>query len=531
MLQDVLSVFRLLLADLDSPRALTVRILIDHGEWDQLVSLRVDPQHYVDSDRYFRDAIATDFLRKLEALPTSYDRRREAVATFIAAEKQCYRTNSLIRPIVEFPSGPLEASEWRIARFLRRVKIRISRVLGSLPGDLELGRFGPGATLEDKGRSSTLVHKMQSRPTVTPNAYGVVMPYWERTAWCRSLAGEYPNRSDPKRVPGNRFTSVRKTAKTHRGICVEPSLNVFYQLAVGSEIRWRLKVRADIDLNHGQPRQRTLARSASLGASELATIDLSSASDTVSYYLVKAVLPADWFQLLESLRSPFTMMGDRRVHLQKFSSMGNGFTFELETLIFWAIARECASSDDDTVSVYGDDIIVESKNAEVTLEWLKLLGFTPNLEKTFTSGPFRESCGGDYFNGAAVRPFFLKDIPTSPPEWFVVYNGLARLDYFPVTRRAMGRILDLLPSRLRRLKGPSWLGDAVLHSPDRSSWSVRIKDGIVWGRGIRPLTRTMSLGGLPPTVVLALALYGVPSTGYAPRGAPVGYKETWYSFS
>lgn len=528
MFQDSLSVVRLLLADLNSPRSLTVKLLIDYGEWDQLVKLECDPSHYLHPDSYFRDAIATDLLRKNADIPTSFSKKRASVDTFITAEKQCCATNRKLRPILEFPSGPLDPSEWRIADFLRCVKRRIKGVLGRLPDDLEFARFGPGATLEDKGRSSTIVHKMQSQPTVTKLAKEVVNSFWSETAWSQSLLRFAPNRSEPKIVIGNRFTSVPKTAVTDRGICVEPSLNVFYQLAVGSIIRGRLMTHAGLDLDKGQGLHRTVSRQASLTGA-YATIDLSNASDTIAALLVKAVLPDEWFQLLDSLRSPFTMVGNRRIHLQKFSSMGNGFTFELETLIFWAIASEASKS--RRVYTYGDDIIVPTENAVDTLAWLRELGFTPNVKKTFTNGWFRESCGGDFFRGAPVRSFFLESFPTSPPEWFAFHNGLKALDRDYLTRRARGRILDLLPKELRTMKGPRELGDSVLHSDFWGRTPVRGKPWIYHVRGIRPIVRKIRINRVDPYTLHALALYGIPSSGFAPRGEPTGYKKAWFIFS
>lgn len=38
---------------LDTPRALTCKILIDHGEWDQLVNLKADPALYLDGESFF----------------------------------------------------------------------------------------------------------------------------------------------------------------------------------------------------------------------------------------------------------------------------------------------------------------------------------------------------------------------------------------------------------------------------------------------------------------------------------------------
>lgn len=93
---------------LDTPRALTCTLLLQAGEWDQLLALKVDPLTYLDNlwsaRKFSRDYAATDFLRKCEGLPTQVDTRAAAVESFWSAEKQCKRTNDrldvfLVNPI------------------------------------------------------------------------------------------------------------------------------------------------------------------------------------------------------------------------------------------------------------------------------------------------------------------------------------------------------------------------------------------------------------------------------------------------
>jgi hypothetical protein len=140
----------------------------------------------------------------------------------------------------------------------------------------------------------------------------------------------------------------------------------------------------------------------------LATIDLSKASDTLAYATVINLLPPDWVQLLEVARSPKTFVEGRYVTLEKFSSMGNGYTFELESLIFAALAHACNPGRADDIAVYGDDIIIPTQGASVLIEALSFLGFKVNNSKSFLAGNFFESCGKDFFQGVPVRPFFLK---------------------------------------------------------------------------------------------------------------------------
>jgi hypothetical protein len=59
---------------------------------------------------------------------------------------------------------------------------------------------------------------------------------------------------------------------------------------------------------------------------------------------------------------------------------------------------------DTGVYVYGDDIIVPSLFYEEAVNGLQRIGLIVNLSKSFADGPFRESCGGEYYNGIDVTP-------------------------------------------------------------------------------------------------------------------------------
>jgi hypothetical protein len=369
---------------------------------------------------------------------------------------------------------------------------------------------------------------------VTPGSQ-YLLYYWHFTAWSRALTKDHPDRSDPDSVRGNRFTTVPKDATQNRGIAVEPSINGFYQLAVGQLLRRRLS-KYGINLEEGQTIHRRVACEASI-YNHFSTIDLSSASDTVSKNLVKLLLPGDWYQLLDSLRSPVTQIGDKTVYLNKFSSMGNGFTFELETLIFLVLSivtyefqgkHLTAGSD---VFVYGDDIIVPREGVECLISLLRFSGLTVNRKKTFITGSFKESCGGDFFSGVNVRPHYLKEYPNDPQTWISLANGIRRMvvnhnhsgGRVRMPQRAWFRALDHLPTNIRRLRGPDALGDLVIHDCEER-WSYRWRHSIRFIRVWRPVTRGIPLSKWSPLVQLASALYGVPSTGPILRGSVKGYK-------
>lgn len=532
---DTIEVVSLFLEDVDTPRSLMVKLLIEHGEWDQLGNLTCDPALYLTADAYMLDACSTDILRKCKNLPGVKPEalRKAAYAKWLEAEKLCAATNVRFSSYI---NGYYAGVDGRVVEFLHNVKKRIARVLGPLPRDLDDCRHGKGATYNDVGLNCTVLHKMQSRPTMT-RACEPLLLLLNNTAWLRALTRR--DLSTPEIVRGNRFTTVPKTIKGDRSIGVEPSLNIFLQLGVGSYIRKRLKSVASIDLDEGQSLHRALAQRGSRDGS-LATIDLSSASDTVARLVVDYLLPCDWSMLLNMLRSPVSVVQDGRVRrsfiLEKHSSMGNGYTFELETLIFWAIASELSTE----AYVYGDDIIVNIEAARDVLGALTFFGFVPNREKTFTSGHFRESCGGDYFCGQNVRPYYLKEPPHEPQEWIALANGLydlgCRITGIPGridrhVRRSYLRCLDYLPSDIRRIKGPRLLGDICLTTDDESRWRMRVKHSIRYIETYQPVGRTMPLSRFDPDVQLAAALYGVPSSGPFMRDQVSGYRKRWVPFS
>lgn len=197
----------------------------------------------------------------------------------------------------------------------------------------------------------------------------------------------------------------------------------------------------------------------------LATIDLSMASDTLSASIVRLLLPPGWWRMLCRLRSPVTKWfdGSDRV-VEKFSSMGNGFTFELESLIFYALASAVTGN----VSVYGDDIIVPTDSYDQVVEVLGAYGFRINTAKSYSIGSFRESCGMDAFGGLDCTPFFIRSLPESVEDIVKIHNALwawLRRDDAHATHRSW-----LAPLRaLRDLSvevpfGPCGYGDGHLHS-------------------------------------------------------------------
>jgi hypothetical protein len=215
------------------------------------------------------------------------------------------------------------------------------------------------------------------------------------------------------------------------------------QRLTGIYIEKRLKKIAKIDLRDQSKNQRLARKALDLG---LATVDLSSASDTISRSLVISLLPFGWWELLDDLRSKVIFIPKeylvevapsketRRfgclVTPEMFSSMGNGFTFQLETLIFWALTRAVRdlSGKKGIISVYGDDIICPTSIAPRLKRVFHFFGFTVNEKKSNWTGVFRESCGKHYYDGGDVSPFYIRTPVTHKTCVIRLLNRLLQWD-------------------------------------------------------------------------------------------------------
>lgn len=377
------------------------------------VNIDLDPNTYSSAEQFKRDYAYVSFLRKWKGFKhKSINPEWAAFATWMNSEKQCFRTNKRLE--LETSTGCYSVAPSIITMAQRK----ISQILGSLNIEhiAELCRFGNGATY-DLRRGSTHAEKSRN-PSVTFDAIPWV---------CRALAGdEYlgslvgPLR-DLKVVSANRMVMVPKTVKTHRPIAAEPTLNSYVQQGVGRYIRRRLK-QFGVDLGD-QTINQDLAKLAKICG--LTTIDLSSASDTLCANLVKLLVPPEWFQLFDDLRCKQTEFKGKRFSLSKFSSMGNAFTFELESMIFYSLISSAGVG--GVFSVYGDDLIVLNCDYQPVLEILAWGGFTINATKSFSVGSrFYESCGKHYFDSQEVTPCYQKDVCSRPHDYVHLHNRLIR---------------------------------------------------------------------------------------------------------
>lgn len=512
------------------------------GMWVELLALEAEAHQYADSREYGAANAATCFLKKLPTVPGFSDetRRVSALASWKAGESDCYWTN---QRLAVYEVSPLMRDPR--AEFLRRVRRTLLDWVGTSISDESLkreARHGPGTVFGIAVKFPTAADKFAETPSVTRDAVHLSMNLLG-TLWMEQI--HQRSNGDSARsflfTRGNKFATVPKTAQTDRCIAIEATLNVYFQLAVGTVLRKRWKESCGWDLATAQFAHRKAAQTASM-LGHLATIDLKNASDTVSKVLVKILLGGtQLYSLLDDLRSKHTFIDGRWVLLEKFSSMGNGFTFELESLIFAAICFEVMTLKGfvprfgENLFVFGDDIIVPTDVAELVVRVLQWLGFTANLKKTFLTGEFRESCGADFFRGDPVRAFYLKkECHYATEAVYTAHNGVARVlqnlgskDY---PEFCSWLRFHRLPARYRYLGGPSRLGDQALHGVDEQ---FRWKHGIRWIKVVQWSTpKVLNWRFFPDRIRLACTLHGYAgSSGITARGENRLAVVTWVSAS
>lgn len=229
--------------------------------------------------------------------------------------------------------------------------------------------------------------------------------------WNGSLFSSYTPEA-PKSP--SKVISVPKTWKKKRIVAVEDVSRMWCQQGVRAALVHAIEkspvLHRHIDFQRPE-KNRDLARYGSL-TRRFATIDLSSASDSVGYRFVASLLrDTPLWPVLDRLHTQQFLTEEHGVTSSNiFATMGNAICFPVMTLVLTAIvleaARQCQIPEPhlDFV-VYGDDIIVPEVILPNVLRLLERYGFVVNKDKTFTGDSvFRESCGGEYVNGLDVTP-------------------------------------------------------------------------------------------------------------------------------
>jgi hypothetical protein len=412
----------------------------------------------LESRSFVKQYLVDNLLSKYDDGKGSESKVDQAFQKFWKAEEGCYWRNWFFSQDTAIIDKRCPA--------LVKARDFIYKVMGP---EVDLNRvargfgWGPGASTRLPKVRGDACYKYSGKPEVTPNAYqfGVAAichnPNWKQLV--DIVDG-------PATVWGNRLTTVPKNYKIDRMIAVEPCLNMYLQKGLGEILRQKL-LALGIDLRT-QMKNQTGAKDFSL-----ATIDFSMASDSVSQGLVSYLFPKNWVDLIQDLRSEIGVLPDGTLHrYSKVSSMGNGFTFELESLIFLALARAVTpSSEHHRVLVYGDDVIIPVEYVEQFISASLTAGFTINSDKSHWDGLFRESCGIHVHDGNDVTPFFIRRPVKTLSDLFLLHNQLyrwcRRVDHLLTfcewegIQKILRDLRLLAPAKWRRPRLPDGYGDGA----------------------------------------------------------------------
>lgn len=272
--------------------------------------------------------------------------------------------------------------------------------------------------------------------------------------------------------PPARLLAVPKTLKAPRLIASQP---VSHQYLQGGIMRWLRKnlpshMRLCIDFSN-QQKSRDAALAASLDES-IATVDLSSASDRLSCWVVERVFRSNpgLLEALHAVRTRWlvnaTGVGERFfLKFRKFADQGAAITFPVQSIVYACIAIASILYENGTkpswksvrasakrIRVYGDDIIMPSQAVQSLTLLLSHLELKVNMRKTHVKGSFRESCGVDAYAGHIVSPVYLRSLELGKSaenlgSWVDISNNAYRAGLWNLA----AWMQDEIPHKVRKL--------------------------------------------------------------------------------
>jgi len=477
------------------------------------------------------------------------DLRGQAIADFLAINERVGMIQKISPPSQVLDRRVIDNARYFITTVLERFTTSFDELAIQQPLEMSFlytnWRFGPGASNGVKGTHTA--DKIWQEMTCTALCEPLVShlrrlnPYF--------LASDGRNEvSGCRQIEGSRLTTVPKNEDTERTIAIEPSGNMCLQLAAGMYLEGALR-HIGLDIRNQQQKNIAMAKRGSISG-DVATLDLKSASDMISIDLVRALLPSSWFDLLMKLRSPvITVPIDgkdgcvgRQVELNMISTMGNGFTFPLMTFILVALIYgfRCTRGgpnlyiDWKNTCVFGDDIIIPTHEYTGFVDVLTKAGLVVNLDKSYSEGPFRESCGGDFLNGVDITPFYAKSLAYET-DVYVVINQV--LDWCTRVDVRVHRTLTLLRSFIdgKPHLVPEWMNpdQGILTSgcPKRYTYLKRVLDHVQLPKEAEPFSMSLAAGKY--IFPVGDGLFYLPRSNKPPRvkvrrfRLPNGYLDGW----
>jgi hypothetical protein len=354
-------------------------------------------------------------------VPCSDERVQTAIQKYIQCEREVRVSDSRLQLSDKLEFVAMATRLWSdpLSELDNRVFEGSSRLYESSNDQTRkrgiLPKHGPGATADKLMGNQKFVNQ-----TWTTR----LEEFFPFNEWSQASWSQYSDLSDVNFLePGSeipvKVITVPKTLKTPRIIAIEPTCMQYMQQAIQEAMKEEFR-RFDNPRNFicydSQEPNRLMARKGSHDGT-LATLDLSEASDRVSNEHVRLLL-SNFPHLargVDATRSRKALVDGKVIRLAKFASMGSALCFPMESLVFCTVVflgiqkslgRRLTIKDIKSfygrVRVYGDDIVVPVVYASSVIEQLETFGFKVNTDKSFWTGKFRESCGGDYYDGYDV---------------------------------------------------------------------------------------------------------------------------------
>jgi hypothetical protein len=232
----------------------------------------------------------------------------------------------------------------------------------------------------------------------------------------------YPNHAI--RPHSSKVVAVPKSYKSSRIIAMEPVAPLARGKAIEEIFRRYDRIRykeGGFGINlEDQSINQNLAMVGSV-TGNCATLDASHASDLISKSLLCDLFPHNYLRRILPLLPQSYTIDERRRTLQMASTSGHTLTFRHETIVYYAIALAAEQYykeiTQDTLDgrtwahAYGDDTIIAAPAYDVACYFFSRLGLIINQDKSFASGPYRESCGKDYLDGMDVSSIYYPRFP------------------------------------------------------------------------------------------------------------------------
>lgn len=476
----------------------------------------------------------------------NFDRWETTRLKWFQTERRCGRINDKLLALANRRHRGQKAVPF--SKELYRFYEAVHAVLGDEPdvaAICEMAHYGPGSTHSVRGSEVHYARKVEANECV-PLAVDLAAQalVHDRASWAHlGMDPVYATSPDAQQgflrvarewlsasvVSEDTLMFIHKNMTAYRSISAQPTCSGMLQLGIHSWIAPRLEA-FKVFISDQSVNQR-MALKGSLEAvtghhDPIVTLDKTDASSFLARNLITYFFPPAWSKLLNRVRTPGYVappeLGGGRHDYEMYAGMGNGTTFVVETLVFWAMAyatSDAASIDDYVANfdfaVYGDDVILRRAHALRYISLAEFLGFKINKEKSFLDGPFRESCGADYLGGSPVRPATINiDTPQMVDLEIIGFHNTLADGPFPLTN-ALRRIRGLWKQRINSSVPTDPQGNLGFRPVGTHGYTMVLKGDLpayssIWQRpryytvDVRP--KYGDLGNIDPWTQIAVAL-------------------------